>query len=115
MHFVTESACKKQLSGATKNNPWKNAYNHASHVDVNTKKSIRENIKKMSDKFVLNSFAKIEDFNIIPASTIFLDDNWEEMDINDLQVKLQEKVENFSYKGLMVICITKSSVEILQS
>ncbi|MFY2508239.1 hypothetical protein ACN3E9_08105 [Vibrio pectenicida] len=25
-----------------KNNPWKNAYNHASHIDVGTEKSIRK-------------------------------------------------------------------------
>lgn len=104
----------KKLSGDTENNPWKNAYNHASHIDVNTKKSIRENIKKMSDKFALKSFAKVEDFNIIPSSTIFLEGTWEEIDINELKVKLKEKLANFSYKNIIVICITKSSVKILQ-
>jgi hypothetical protein len=43
---------KNSLAGTkSNNNSWKNAYNHASHIDVKTANKIRKNIKKLSDEF----------------------------------------------------------------
>lgn len=105
---------KDKLAGNVENNPWKNAYNHASHIDVGTDKSIRAHIKKMSDKFVQLQFADISGFNIIPTSTIFLNDTWEHTNIDDLKTEIEEVIKNFHCKKLIVICATKISVEILQ-
>ncbi|MHB8034046.1 hypothetical protein FDA95_02715 [Clostridium botulinum] len=105
---------KEKLRGNVLNNPWKNAYNHASHIDVKTDKSIRAHIKAMSDDFLNSKYAEIREFNIIPASTIFLDNSWEDVDLKSLIMEISAKVNDFEYKKLNLICITKIAVDILQ-
>lgn len=103
-----------KISGKVTNNPWKNAYNHASMIDVKTSESIRKNIKRMSDNFFLKNFGEIKDFNIIPTSTIFLDNHWEDPNDIEIQKVLNEIVCNYTCQDMIIICVTKSSVEILQ-
>ncbi len=103
-----------KLAGNSSNNPWKNAYNHASHIDVGTEETIRHHIKKMSDSYFENVYANIKDFNIIPASTIFLDNHWDEVDLNELKDEIKTHIKGFKYTKLNIVCITKKSVEILQ-
>lgn len=103
-----------KILGKTQNNPWKNAYNHASQIDVKTNDSIRKNIKRLSDSFVLGTYGRIEDFNIIPTSTIFLSNKWDEPDETIVMKKITEIVSNNPCKDMVIICATKSSVEILQ-
>lgn len=106
---------KEKISGNVSNNPWQNAYNHASTIDVNTSKTIRNNIKKMSDKFSQGNFDEIINFNIIPTSTIFLNNEWRETDVQDLLKKIEEKIKKFKYKNIIIICITKISVKLLEN
>lgn len=103
-----------KISGNVKNNPWKNAYYHASIIDVKTSENIRKNIKRMSDNFVLKNFGDIKNFNIIPTSTIFLDNQWDQPDEVELYKILSKNVSNYTCKDMILICATKSSVEILQ-
>ena len=99
----------KVISGTSKkssNNPWKNAYNHACHINVGTEKSIREKIKKISDQFDKNAFNKASEFNIIPCSSIFIKE--------DLITSLSNSIDDgflveLDAKSLKAICITKYS------
>lgn len=101
-----------KFNGNVTNNPWKNAYNHASNIDVGTKRSIRDNIKLLSNNFTNNIFPSIKDFNIIPASTIFLNDQWENYDVDELKANIEEIVTNFEYMEIIVICVTKKAIEL---
>ena len=93
----------------SKNNPWRNAYNHASHIDVQCKGTIRKKIKNLSDLFDSGKFRAVDQFNIIPCSTIFLDGVWDDdfskkilnIDINSLT--------GIKAKTTRIICITKNS------
>jgi len=95
------------------NNPWKNAYHHAKHWDVNTDESIIKNIKKFSDNYRKGIYNKICDFNIIPASTIFLEWNWEEVNELELRKEIQNIITTMDYKKIIVICITKKSIDLI--
>lgn len=105
---------KSVLAGASrksKNNPWKNAYNHASHVDVGANKSIRKKIKELSDSFDNNLFSVIKDFNIVPCSTIFFKGSW---DVSPSGAILSESAafyESMEAKSVIALCITKSSYQ----
>lgn len=101
-----------KFSGNVANNPWKNAYNHASQIDVGTDKSIRKNIKLLSDNFTNKIYPSIKDFNIIPASTIFLNGKWEEQSISKLKEKVEKQISKFEYKNIIIICITKKSMKL---
>ncbi|EIV8491873.1 hypothetical protein [Vibrio parahaemolyticus] len=94
-----------------KNNPWKNAYNHASHMDVGTEKSIRKKIKRLQDNFDMGKFSDINDFNVIPCSTIFLDGIWSDGMTSEILLD-HEFVSKFSGNTVKAICITKDSVDI---
>jgi len=102
----------KYVAGKSKkgiNNPWKNAYNHASHGDVGTEKLIKDKLKKLRDMFDLGTFCKIDDFNIIPCSTIFLDGSWN----NDKTTEIltdHNFLSKFSGNTVKAICVTKKSL-----
>ena len=106
---------KKSLAGKkSNNNPWKNAYNHASHIDVGAAKNIRKNIKQLSDEFDKNIFQEIKNFNIIPASTIFLDEIWSDEYSTDIIDSLKELIEKFEFKKLNIICVTQKSIQLFE-
>ncbi|MDU8432762.1 hypothetical protein RYA99_26720 [Pseudomonas syringae pv. actinidifoliorum] len=106
------SDLEKYVSGKSekgKNNPWKNAYNHASHVDVGTEKSIRKKIKNLQDMFDQGTFNKITEFNIITCSTIFLDGVWDSTASADI-LNDNSFVLSFDGKTIKAMCLTKSSL-----
>jgi len=106
---------KKSLAGKkSNNNPWKNAYNHASHIDVGTAKNIRKNIKLLSDKFDKSIFHEIKNFNIIPASTIFLGGTWSNEYSKDIIDKLKEHSNQFEFKKLHIICVTQKTLQLFE-
>jgi len=95
----------------SKNNPWKNAYNHASHIDVQCKGTIRKKIKALSDLFDSGEFREIDEFNIIPCSTIFLDGIWDEAFSTDILNIDIDFLTGIKAKTTRVICITKKSID----
>lgn len=107
---------KNALAGKkTKNNPWKNAYNHALLRTVNTSDSIVKNMKKLSDDFYLSMFRDIKDFNIIPSSTIFLEDIWIDDYSESITDELKALVEKFEFENINVICVTKKSLKLFNT
>jgi hypothetical protein len=73
-------------------NPWRNAWNHANNVSSEEK--ILNKINRLSNKFMESSFTDISNYNIIPCSTIFLDDKSYIKLIND-QEYVRDKVEQW--------------------
>ncbi len=109
---------KNNLAGKSrksKNNPWKNAYNHASHIDVGTTSSIRKNIKQLSDEYEVSTYHDIKDFNIIPSSTIFLNNIWTDEYSNNIIDTLESLSESLDFKKLNIICVTKQSLDLFKS
>lgn len=101
------------LSGKSKkgkNNPWKNAYYHANLIDVGSAKSIRTKIAELREKFDRNIFCNVNDFNIIPCSTIFLDDIWTSQWSDDF-IKNNSILNKISGKNVDVIVVTKKNIK----
>lgn len=98
-------------SRKSKNNPWRNAYNHASHIDVGASKTIRKKIKELSDLFDNNQFKSASEFNIIPCSSIFIKDEWNP-DISNSILGAEERFFiGLKAKSLKAICLTKASYD----
>ncbi|MDO8266427.1 MAG: hypothetical protein Q7T32_01160 [Moraxellaceae bacterium] len=106
------SDLKEKIAGAPANNPWKNAYNHASHVDVGTSKSIRQSLQKLANSFTEGKVNKIENFNVIPGSTLFLNGTWSDIDAKDLKPKIDQLIKAFSFQKIQIICTNKASVDL---
>lgn len=100
-------------NGKEKNNPWKNAYNHASHIDVNSAKSLRDHIKALSRDYDQKIYYDIKDFKIIPSSTLFLANSWIDPDKLSLKQKIEAYFKNKKYSDIILLCVTKMSINIL--
>lgn len=102
---------KDKVAGKASNNPWQNAYQHASQIDVGAVTTVRKNIKTLSDQYLKGVYHEIKDFNIIPGSTIFLDGDWVVSDFIDIENQVKKIVDAFAFKKIKVICITKKSLQ----
>lgn len=103
---------KSKLAGKVKNNPWREAYNHASHIDVGANVGVRTNIKKFTTEFDKKVYHKIDNFNIIPGSTIFLNGTWNATDTAALEIEIEEAISKFTFKQIKIVCVTKKSLEL---
>lgn len=92
------------------NNPWRNAYNHASHADVGSSKTLRSKIKLLQSNYDEDKFSMISDFNIIPCSTIFLSGEWN-VDVNCEIVGDHDFFWDLEGNKVVGICVTKTSYE----
>lgn len=90
--------------------PWDNALHHAKLAG--TKQNILDNIKKLSKDFVDKKFYKIDDFNIIPSSTIFLEEASLKIDPNKTHSDLDNYLKNKTYNKLHAVCITQKTVDL---
>lgn len=100
------------ISGQSKksqNNPWRNAYNHASHIDLEPIKGIRKKLKKLSDNYDSGEFHEISNFRVIIASTIFqetpVNPTFHEQSLRDADVHFKK----FKAKQALIFCITKAT------
>lgn len=103
---------KEKISGNPANNPWQNAYNHASHCDVGSDANLKKSLKNLANDFTRGKRQDISLFNIIPGSTLFLDQAWSDIDANDLAPKLIKQIETFSFKKIHIVCVNKASVNL---
>lgn len=94
------------------NNPWRNAYSHASHYDVGTSDKIRKNIKALSDDFISGVYYSIEKFNTMPCGTIFLAGIWNPPEHEGILHDVQAIAKKLKGKQIHAICITHKSVDL---
>jgi hypothetical protein len=92
-----------------KNNPWENAYNHAGLGAVATKKTLLKKLNALSELYTEKKYGKIKDFDLMVSSTIFLEDNWNELDTDKLKKDVTDYLKDKDYKSIIVICLNKKS------
>lgn len=103
---------KNKISGGVKNNPWQNAYNHASHRDVDSIVNIRLNLKKLSEEFTNDIPHDIKNFNVIPGSTIILEDEWESINSTELETAINILIMRYEFNMINIICVNKKSLNL---
>jgi len=96
------------------NNPWRNAYNHACHIDVRSSRNIIKNLKSLTDDFDNKKYQSLENLKIIPSSTIFYIDRWEEIDEEQLAEQLEGSFKAKKFSEIHIICINKKSLQLLK-
>lgn len=106
------SDLQKKFSGNVKNNPWSNAFNHASHIDVSAASQIRKYIKDLSKDFTFKVPHDISEFNIIPCATIYYEDD-AFMEIEEIQESVSSDLKNVA-KKMHMICVSQKSVGVFK-
>jgi len=92
-----------------KNNPWENAYNHASMGTVATKSTLLKKLSALSELYTEKKYGEIKDFDLMVSSTIFLEDNWNEIDIDELKQDITNYLADKDFSSIIVICLNKKS------
>jgi hypothetical protein len=102
---------ENKISGKdTKNNPWREAFNHANSRDVDSADEIRKYLQQMAREFAKDIFHDSSDFNLIPCATIYFEDK--AFTSKDEILKQSPKAaEKKKYKKAHLICISTRSVD----
>ncbi|AEE26494.1 hypothetical protein [Francisella hispaniensis] len=106
------SGLKDMLAGKTSNNPWENAYHHANNKDVNTIDEIISYLDENSENYKNQKYADINELNIIPAATIYLDDSDKIISNEIVKNNIESCYKDIKAKNIEIICITKKSINI---
>lgn len=110
---VTEATndLKNKVSGqGGANNPWKNAYNHASHCDVGASSTLRSQIIELEMLYESGTYQNISSFNIIPCATLFYTNAIEREDLDELASKIGVYFSKRSHTGVDVVCVSNSAL-----
>lgn len=97
------------------NNPWKNAYNHASQIDVCATSSLRADLKKLSDDFISERYRDIKEFNTIPCGTIFLDGVWQMFSSSNIVQGITQITSQLYGKKVIAICMTQNTINLFMN
>ncbi|MFV8352197.1 hypothetical protein [Flavobacterium sp. XS2P14] len=89
------------------NDPWENAKHHI--LIAKPDKTLIEKVKILSTDFINNRKHKIKEYNIVPCSTIYLRDEFKEIDVEELKNKFEKLIHTNEAKKLNVICVNKKS------
>lgn len=114
MNDLSAKVSGRDKSGkkALPNNPWQEAYSHASQYDVGTAANIRKNIKELADDFTNGKYRSIEEFNTMPCGTVFLSGVWTQPDHDSIKVDIERISDRLKGKQIHAICVTHRSTEL---
>ncbi len=101
---------KKIDSSKNPIDPWSNAINHASLLQVKPDMTLINNLNQFKKRFFNDDFEDIKNFNVIPSSTIFMEGNWKPISRNEIEQKLIRLTNRYNYNKMNIICINKKSV-----
>lgn len=97
-----------------KNNPWREAYNHANTIDVNSADQIRKYLQQMANEFSRDIFHEVKEFNLIPCATIYFEDR--DFPTKDsVLAESQTAANGGNFKKAHLVCVSNKSVDIFKS
>lgn len=95
-----------KIKKGIKNNPWRNAYNHASHKDVNSSTKLQEELRNLSNEYQQKQYKDISFFNIIPCSTIIDESKKDENSKGKIVEKIKKSILTLKYKSIIAVAIS---------
>ncbi|TWP28069.1 hypothetical protein ETU08_10165 [Apibacter muscae] len=101
---------EKNTSDENKNNPWENAKSHFLYTQKKDD-SIFKHINRLSISYEKQDIMKIDDFNVIPCSTIYLDKDYCEINNVELEKSLKSLLNRYKAKNMSVLCINKKDIK----
>ncbi len=108
---IAYTGLKDKIEGKdNKNNPWEEAYNHARHGDVNTEDTLVKKLTALSELYTESKYGKIEEFNIMTSSTIFLEQDWKNIDVKELSADIKNYLKDKKFNSIILICLNKKSL-----
>lgn len=100
---------KRKITSDVSNNPWDNAYNHASHRDVGGEDRLLNNLQSMAKDFERGVYQNIDEMNIVPCATIFLNGLWNPRNHDEI-IESIKAIDDFEGKEVHVVCVSQHSI-----
>lgn len=92
-----------KVSNTNGNNPWENAYNHLIISQIGEKnESLSKKVLDLSKDYINNISHKSSEFNLIPTSTLFINNDQKDEDIKS---EIEKVLEGRQIKAMIVLCI----------
>lgn len=91
-----------KLEGRSSNNPFRNAAYHMIATRRKPKKKLLDSIKELSTNYILGKYPSLEEFNVIPVSTLFVSHFQTE---GDIMADVNDLIDKMKYKEIVIICI----------
>lgn len=92
----------EKVSNTAGNNPWANAYHHLLVRQTSKGESIAKRVANLSKDYVNNISHKSSEFNLIPVSTLFINNDQKE---DDVIAELKELIDSRQIKSMNILCI----------
>jgi hypothetical protein len=99
---------KAKFTGNVTNNPWFNAFNHVKNVKA--KKTLIEKIESLSFRYDNKDFEDIKNLNIIPCSTLIMENKFAKINKKHLVDILNIQINKYEYNQAIFVCINKKSL-----
>ncbi|MCH5180177.1 MAG: hypothetical protein J1F32_03065 [Erysipelotrichales bacterium] len=91
------------IEDLSRNNPWLNAVHHISNLENNQRNdSIKQKVKKLSKDFQEGVKHTINEFNLIPVSTLFLPSS---QNLAEIISDINTLLTNTNYRQIIIVCI----------
>ncbi|MBQ6851156.1 MAG: hypothetical protein IJN77_08975 [Oscillospiraceae bacterium] len=100
------SDLKEKLTTKVKNNPWENAYNHASHGAVKTDKSLIKKLKQLSNNYIKGIRLPITEYNLVPCGTVFNHDATDDVIKDTIYKSIKDLHTSMPAGKLMILAIS---------
>lgn len=93
---------KEKLEGRSSNNPFRNAAFHMIATRKKPKKKLLDTIRELSTNYKLGKYPSLDEFNVIPVSTLFIKHSQTE---EDIILDVKDIIDEMKYKEIIIICI----------
>ena len=94
---------RDKIENKSKNNPWMNAANHIMVLDNGKRNdSIKDKVKKLSSEYQKGICHKLEDYNIIPISTLFIQNI---QDLDTIETWCKTFLDDKDFNKIIFICL----------
>lgn len=93
-----------KINGRNKNDPWVNALYHINVIKNEAKMSepLKKQIIMLSEQFARGIFCDSRDFNVIPSSTLIVEDN---QTFDEICNDCESRLLTYNYRKLVIFCI----------
>ena len=95
-----------KISNTKENDPWKNALHHIMIRDKGKEnESLLKKVKNLSRDFTNNIPHNSSEFNLIPASTLFINNDQSDEEIKE---EIEKMISNRKIKAMIILCINNN-------
>lgn len=93
---------KNKLEGKSANNPFRNAACHMLIARKSPSTNLLYSIKKLSEDYTMRKFHELDQFCVVPASTLFVNHAQSE---EDIKLDILNLINKMKYCKILIICI----------